>query len=536
MAAGDASSPAVVYGALPAGLDRADLVNVARQSLSGVAKGSCAVLAMSGGADSTALAYLVSEARPDLRAVAGHVRHGLRDDAQDARVATAHAHALSLPYRERTVRIDPRAAGGPEAAARDARYAALADIAQAEGAQWVLVGHTADDQAETVLLNLVRGSGLRGLSGMAPVRAASDVADPEAGAEVLGEHGLRILRPLLRVRREDVRAFVAGEGLDAVSDPTNRDPQQRRARARHDVLPALAALAGGPGDPVAVLTRLADLARDDADALDALAVGHARGMIVVWGPVAAVASDSLAVLPRALQARVVRLLLRRVRGGSDQTTADAVAGILSLSAGQSLHAPGGAWVTAGGGWLAVLGAGTPELAPRYVSVPGVTELPEIGLALHADRCEAPGFQQRLDMPAAGSALRTDAWLRRQAPAHLAPPGPLGILSPGARGPAWALLPAAGEPLRVRARRRADRIRLPAGSRKLQDVFVDAGVPRAARDLVPVITDCDDEPLWVPGLALRSGDPSATEAAGDRVRLWVAPSESVYAQRAEASTP
>ncbi|HEY8338814.1 MAG TPA: tRNA lysidine(34) synthetase TilS, partial [Egibacteraceae bacterium] len=276
-------------GALPAGLGREELVAAVAAALdASVGHGATAVVALSGGPDSSALAHLVAEARPDLRLVVGHVRHGLRDDAADAGAAAAHAAALGLAYHERRVSVR-RQGEGLEAAARRARYRALVGIAAEVGADAVLVGHTADDQAETLLLNLARGSGVRGLAGMAPLRR-----------ERRGGRSVQVVRPLLRLRRRDVRAFVAGEGLAVVSDPTNADRDQRRARARYDVLPALTGLTGGPGDPVGALTRLADLARDDADALDALADRHARRLLVRWGPVRAVRVDDLAALPRAL--------------------------------------------------------------------------------------------------------------------------------------------------------------------------------------------------------------------------------------------
>jgi tRNA(Ile)-lysidine synthase len=487
-------------GALPAGLSREALVAVVRAALDEeVPHAATVLLAVSGGPDSTALAYLVAEARPDLRAAVAHVRHGLRDDTRDAAVAARHAGALGFPYHERAVTVRPQGEG-PEAAARRARYQALAALARHTRARWVLVGHTADDQAETLLLNLARGTGVRGLAGMAPARTLTRAV----GAA-------RLVRPLLRVRRADLRAFVAGEGLAAVADPTNHDPGQRRARARHDVLPALASLSGGPGDPVSVLTRLADLARDDATALDALAAEHARRLIVAWGPVRAVRIDQLEVLPRAVAARVVQRLLTRVRGHHEGLTADAVRATLALRAGQGLHVPGGAWVTAGAGWLAAVPADVGELPHRPLPVPGAVDLPELRLRLHADLApEDPDGQRRLEV----------AW-RCPAP----PPGPFGRLPPRSALPAgaarepWAVVPAAlTGGLVVRARHPGDRIRLPAGRRKLQDLFIDLGIPRAARGLVPVVADAAGEPIWIPGLALRH----VTDLAGPPARLWLAP--------------
>ncbi len=146
---------------------------------------------------------------------------------------------------------------GPEAAARSARYAALAAAARRAGAApggvWIMLGHTLDDQAETVLLGLARGSGARSLAGMSP----------QAG---------RYLRPLLRIRRAQTAAACTALGLPPWDDPHNCDPAFTRVRVRRELMPALAT-ALGPGVAEA-LARTADLLRADADALDAIAAAE----------------------------------------------------------------------------------------------------------------------------------------------------------------------------------------------------------------------------------------------------------------------
>ncbi|MBW3602177.1 MAG: tRNA lysidine(34) synthetase TilS [Actinobacteria bacterium] len=486
-------------GALPAGLRRQEIVSAVREALdAAVVPGATCVVALSGGPDSTALVHLTAEARPDLRLHAVHVRHGLREDLSDARVAAHHAAALGIGHSERRVRVRDTGAG-LEAAARDSRYAALREAATGLGAGWVLVGHTADDRAETLVLNLSRGGGLRGLAAMAARR-------PDGPVEVL--------RPLLRLRRRDVHAFVEGEGLRAVSDPTNRDPEQRRFRARTRALPALGELAGGPGDPVGALTRLADLAGDDAEALDVLAARHARRLVHAWGPVRAVEVRALGALPRALAARVVRDLLAAVRGDSAGLDAETLLGVLRLAPGGARNVPGGVWVTCGGGWLAAAPPDAGELPARPVPVPGVTALPEIGQALHADTADVDDRGQgRLDR------LDERAWGPDAGGPGDQPPGPLGAPPPGAmRAPArYVLLDDRPDGLVVRARRPGDRLRLAGGRRKVADLFVDLGVPRALRGLVPVVADAHDEPVWVPGVGRRMGDGPRREP----VRLWLA---------------
>jgi len=192
---------------------------------------SCAV---SGGADSLALLVLARAADCDVTAI--HVDHGLRaGSADDAEVVRATAERFGARFEARTVEV----ALGPnvEARARAARYAALPPD--------VLTGHTADDQAETILLNLVRGAGLDGLRGMPRAR-----------------------RPLIQLRRSETHALCDQVGLTPVTDPMNASHALRRNRVRHELLPLLDAIACR--DVAAVISRQGDLLTDDAALLDAL--------------------------------------------------------------------------------------------------------------------------------------------------------------------------------------------------------------------------------------------------------------------------
>jgi len=179
----------------------------------------------------------------------------------------------------RTVTVTVTGPGGPEAAARAARYAALDETAADVGAAAVLLGHTLDDQAETVLLGLARGSGPRSLAGMPPRRGI-------------------FFRPLLGVRRSVTAAACAALGLTAWSDPHNADRRFARVRVRLDALPALEA-ALGPGVTEA-LARTADRLRDDAEVLETIAASE-RGRDDT-----AMSAASLAVLPGAVRTRVLR--------------------------------------------------------------------------------------------------------------------------------------------------------------------------------------------------------------------------------------
>jgi tRNA(Ile)-lysidine synthase len=252
-----------------------------RAGLSGLEPGGLVLAACSGGPDSLALAAALAFLAPraGLRAGAVTVDHGLQEGS------AARAAAVAATLRE--LGLDPVTAvsvtvagpGGPEAAARAARYAALEKAAADLGALAVLLGHTLDDQAETVLLGLARGSGPRSLGGMPPRRGI-------------------FTRPLLGVRRSVTVAACAALGLEPWTDPHNADRRFARVRVRLDALPALEA-ALGPGVAEALVRTAAQL-RDDAEVLDHIAsYERHRGD----SPMSAA---SLAGLPDAVRTRVLR--------------------------------------------------------------------------------------------------------------------------------------------------------------------------------------------------------------------------------------
>ncbi len=265
-----------------------------RTALAELPEGSTVIVALSGGADSLALAAATAFEAPKLgiRAASLTVDHGLQDDSAEVASGAART-AAELGLDPLIVRVDVAGEGGPEAAARDARYGVLRDAAIDVGAAAVLLGHTLDDQAETVLLGLARGSGAASLQGMAPVREDDD--------------GVRWVRPLLGVRRETTRAFCAASALEPWDDPHNLDGRYARVRVRERVLPVLEAELG-PGIAEA-LARTAEQLREDAEAFDEMIhetiediVEHAEAGISV--SVAALAAN-----PAALRNRIIRLVV-----------------------------------------------------------------------------------------------------------------------------------------------------------------------------------------------------------------------------------
>ena len=225
-----------------------------RAALSGLAEGDVVAVACSGGADSLSLASAaVFEGRKrGLRVVGVTVDHALQPwSAEQAERVVVQLAAIGVDETVTArVTVDTGTGVGPEAAAREARYAVLEEVAARLGARVVLLGHTMDDQAETVLLGLARGSGGRSLQGMRP------------------SFGV-FARPLLGVRRADTVTACLVEGLDVWDDPHNSDPGFTRVRVRERVLPVLEAELG-PGI-AETLARTADQLREDTHLLDDLA-------------------------------------------------------------------------------------------------------------------------------------------------------------------------------------------------------------------------------------------------------------------------
>lgn len=453
-------------GPLSAPSSRAQLLSAVARALGDLPRGARAAVAVSGGPDSTALAYLAAEARDDLDLLLVHVRHGLRDDVADQRVVATHATWLGVPLRVVEVEVAPRGEG-PAAAARRARYAALRRVAAEEGCAVVLLGHTAEDQAETLLLRLARGTGVDGLVAMR--RRADD-----------------LVRPLLRLRRADVHRFVLLEGLPSVEDPANADPAARRSRVRHEVLPQLART--GP-DPVAALVRLADLAADDVAALEQWAdavAGDARWI----GPVVAVSDALLAGVPTAIARRVLRRLVVEVGGGPPPSAA-ALARVAALGRGGAVDLPSEVRASAAAGWTALAPTRLPDQRPTALGVGTSTVWAPAGIAVD---WHGPGAGPGDD--GSGQITLELAGAYRPPPVAVDAPLPPGALVDRAR----LAVPAGLAPVWLRHRRPGDRVQLAVGRRRLQDLLVDVGLPRPMRDLWPVMVDAEDRVLWVPGVA------------------------------------
>ena len=375
----------------------ADVRNAVRDSLRDLGSGSLVLVACSGGADSLSLAAALAFVAPreGLRAGGVTVDHGLQPgSAGRARDVAAALTRLGLDPVECVPISVPRNGkhGGPEAAARTARYDALAAVAERIGAVAILLGHTLDDQAETVLLGLARGSGARALAGMAARRD-------------------RYRRPLLNVRRATTRAACADLDLPVWDDPHNTSPRFARARVRHEVMPVLEA-ALGPGVAEA-LARTAGQLRADADFLDVLAEMEAERACAGR---TTLLTEHLAALPPALRTRVLH---------SAAVAAGCPAGALTAGHVEQLEAlvtrwRGQRWVDLPGGVRGLRRdgrlrltrdsapagdspAGSGPMAGAANDVPGWDREGEHGRGRHGERPEGSADQRGQAAPAGGGA-------------------------------------------------------------------------------------------------------------------------------------
>ena len=413
--------------------------------------GETVLTAVSGGADSVALLDVLHSLAGQwgwlLHAI--HVHHGLRAEADgDAGFVHDLCARLGVPlHLERVVVKRGPPWDGLEAEARRARYRAFRDVAQRIGAHRVATAHTADDQAETVLMRLLQGAGPRGLAGIARVR------------------GLYI-RPLLDVRRAQIEAHLRGRGIPWVEDASNLDTRMLRNRIRHEVLPFLSRVV----EPSLVdrLCRSAALVRSMVDDLEAGAARELRRLGREEAGAWVLTMPELASLPRELAVETVRQAARELGNpGSLRGHAQrALRRLLARASTRGALRSGGVTVERSGRWLRVGLERLPPLRPHDFPVPGELALPEVGLVL-----EARSFP------------RDERYVTPREAGHVA-------------FDADALPPQ----LQVRARRRGDRF-VPFGGpaeRRLKSFLIDAGVPRWDRERVPLLEAAGDI-IWVAGL-------------------------------------
>ncbi|MEP7116790.1 MAG: tRNA lysidine(34) synthetase TilS [Acidobacteriota bacterium] len=424
--------------------------------------GGRVVAAVSGGADSVALLVVLRELHEcgavSLVGVA-HLNHQLRvDAARDEAFTRALAVSLDVPVIIDRVDVSGLARQGrcsTEVAARRARYAFLERARVDCGADHVAVAHTRDDQAETVLMRLFRGTGTRGLRGILPARG-------------------RVVRPLLECSRASLRRFLAARQQAWVEDETNADLDYPRNRVRHELLPLLAARYRPSVSRV--LARTADIAAHEDAFLERLA---AQGQATVVSPVAGatrVAVAALNALPLALRRRVAwrALVLAGISRTPTHSDVERLVDACAAAPSAARQLPGLRVERFSPDAVLLIRDGAPGAEVvwpgRALPVPGALALPELGAGCRFTAIGPIKQDEGTTLNRHRIALRADAVVL---------------------------------PLAVRGRKPGDRIQPVGlgGTKKLQDLMVDRKVPRVARNRIPVVADANGQILWVVGLAV-----------------------------------
>jgi len=422
------------------------------------------LIAVSGGPDSTALASVLTRLAPAwrVRLTAVHVNYRLRgvESDEDEASVVAFCKGRKLPLRILRLAIAKRPGQSSlQALAREVRYDAMKRLAEDIGADRIAVGHTADDQAETMLLWMLRGAGLAGLAGMPSIRDSI------------------VIRPLLSVTREQVLSYLKQEGLSYREDSSNAADRYRRNRIRHELMPILRSLSP---KIVTLLQQSAELLREDERYLDQVTREQLSGLIASRGEGGGrIEGRAFARLHPALQRRVLRMLLRDLDDAGLAPSARVVeaARRFFLGGRRPVCVPHrhvrlrrqGEWFAIEKGKRSVSGIARPEQTEVPIVVPSVVSWAGTNTQFHVQLL---------------SRQEAEPFLRAETPNQAVFDADL-----------------VGVPLVLRGWRPGDRFK-PAGmkgkSKKLQDVFTDVKLPRDKRAAHPVLAGPGGI-VWIPGI-------------------------------------
>ena len=424
------------------------------------------IVAVSGGPDSLALLLLLVELgqSPGLSIHVAHLDHGLRgqESREDAQFVEETARRLNLPVTLEQADVESYRMGrhlSLEEAAREVRYSFLSRTAAAQGAAVVVLGHTADDQAETILMHLLRGSGLSGLTGMSTVAHWPFPGDSQ---------GVTLVRPLLEVTREETKSYCLWKGITPREDSSNRSIQFTRNRLRSDLLPLLRSY--NPRFQEALLRLGHSATQDQAYIVEEAARARER-LAVDLGEGITIDREGFVALPPTLKRHLLRLIYQELRGSSHGLEHQHLEEMVRLSqgsTGKEIDLPDGLVFSVARDSLR-LGFGkawatdAPAIPGEYVlAVPGDIRIPGWTIKARLSRGKEAS-------PYGGAyAVQLDE----------------GRL---------------GRRLLVRGRRPGDRFHPlgMTGTKKLRDFMVDAKVPRGMRDRVPLVLS-EKGIAWVVG--------------------------------------
>jgi tRNA(Ile)-lysidine synthase len=419
-------------------------------------EGDCVLAAVSGGSDSVFLLRALHALKEDLaiELKAAHLDHMIRGEEAEREAEWVRDLCRSLSIECVSGRTDSKAFAREnrlslEEAARISRYDFLDSVRRAVGARAVALGHTMDDQAETLILRLCRGSGMTGLACMSPLR----------------DH---YARPLLDLRRDAIREYLDKKGFPYLEDPSNLDLKFRRNMTRHKVIPALESCLNP--SVVEVLARTASVLAEEDSLLESIAHDDLSRVAREVGADIELDTDAMLKLTRSRRRRALRAAARKVRGDLRNISAVHIDGLMELlesgRTGGRISLP--SLVAHRDYGRLVLSRGPATEAGRYerpLKVPGVTEVGEANLSLLSS-IACPGEMEL---------TQTD------------------------KGRAYFDLDRIALPLSVRNRRAGDRLTpyKSRDSKKLKELFIDDKISRRLRDSIPIVVD-NKGILWVPG--------------------------------------
>ncbi|MFW5438534.1 tRNA lysidine(34) synthetase TilS [Paenibacillus apiarius] len=467
-------------------------------------EGDTIVVAVSGGPDSMLLLYALhelieqGEAEGARRLVAAHVHHGFRGRESDEEALFVEREAQKLGIRFEMTRVDApglaeRRGLNPQAAARELRYHFLQDVAKHYGASHIALAHHADDQAETVLMRMLRGTGSSGLAGMAWKREEGELA---------------YIRPLLHMRKTDILEWCAMRNIPYITDSSNTKRDYTRNRLRLDILPLLE---NENPQLVGALCRMADTLRDEADWMEEetrrLFQCHVKTVSNDEGSPFVSYAGSGYLLDRgafcnthvALQRRLIKLILNYLTREAEQMDFDVIETLRNAAAREHPST-----------WRmdvsrdVVFVREYDRLLWLLQDVAASDDIRCVtSLTIH--RTSSSG---RLSLPLNNSTLHwmIGAATDRDAAGNIRNfiDGSDSIARPRVRGRAWEAQFDADIlcwPLHVRSRQPGDRMRVQGlnGSKKVQDMFVDAKIAPSLRSFIPIMTDNNGQIVWVPGV-------------------------------------
>lgn len=458
---------------------------------------SAYLVALSGGADSRLLLELTVRAllerdpreKPGVRVIAAHLHHGIRggEADRDEMFCRRLCEKWGIPLVVEHADIPAMAAisgESTETAARRARYEFFRRIMAERSIPTLLTAHHADDNLETLLDRLLRGSGTRGMGGIPPTRSLERTPD---GLE------LTVARPLLEWTKQDILNTCADLGLDFVTDSTNLETDYTRNRLRHTVIPALEALAG-PGVPQRAASRLARIAREDEDCLTGLAAEQVDRLASSDG------SLPLSCLQGgypAISKRMMAILYARTTADADPHDGSGTLTATHLDA-----------------LCALAKKAIPESS---VTLPRGMEARIRGERLYirpAEETVISSPAEPVPLPVGSTRFGRDVTVRVEVSPTLLPPAEGDAVWASAVFPADLPLP-----LMARVREPGDTILSHGMHKKIKKLLCDKGIPPHLRDAIPLVCLPDGPPLWYPAAAFRDGFPAPREGACLRITVF-----------------